>query len=359
MNKKNLFICCVAAVAVIISLTFAVGSFFYFKDRTIFPACFKNGSQTETDAALEALEECLLKTSTPQAAVIATSSADDSHWFDLCQNTFKDFTSLKVGDCLANSSVKSVKNESREGLIIGEAIFTPHAEVLAYLQGVYTCYKEDYVNGYCSGKVCFVPDDDSYLPRLKSDLRHQDFCFSDNEEAKQVFCADSDSDTGLATVWVKKYKYSYFEEGESLNEAMEWSGQINKQLDGVKIGSKMSGMTVLRSLDEDTRKEIIFSGQARITGDYWYEDQGEFDGGWACFSNLDAASEAKMPKFPEYKDAKGDFCIPNSDLLQKSLVSVATSGRATIDIKDFNLITCECGAWSNATLVDVISVKKK
>jgi hypothetical protein len=357
MNRKTLIIILIAGIVTLFSLAFAAASFFYFKSKTIAPVCPNDGLQAETDAALEALEECLSEASAPQAVAVATSSVDDSHWFDLCQNTFKDFASLQVGDCLADSAVDSVKNQSMAGLIIGEAVFAPRAEVMAHLQGVYTCYKEDDIDGYFAGKVCFVPDNDSYLPRLEGDSRHQVFCFSDKEKAEQVFC--SSGDTGRATVWVKKYKYTYFEDSESLNEAVEWSGQTNKQLDGVKIGSKMSGMTVLGSLDQDSRKEIIFSGQARITGDYWYEDQGEYDGGWACFGNLDAASEAKMPKFPRDEKAKSGFCLPNSDLLQKELVSVATSGRATIDIDDFNLVYCECGAWSNATLIDVVSVKKK
>lgn len=213
MNKNFLVLGLVAGVVVLLSLVFAVSSFFYFKGKAIAPSCLKDGSLAETNAALEALEECLLKSSSSQEIVVATSSA------------------LSV--------------------------------------------------------------------------------------------------------------------------------QLNKQLAGVEIGSKMFDMTVKGSLDETTKKEIIFSGKTRITGDYWYADQGEYDGGWACFSNLDSASEAKMPKFPGSEKAKSDFCIPSSDLLQNKLISVATSGRATIDIDNFNLVYCECGAWSNAELVDVVAIEKK
>lgn len=124
----------------------------------------------------------------------------------------------------------------------------------------------------------------------------------------------------------------------------------------MQIGRKIFGLTVTDYLLKDFKREIKFSGKIRITGDYDYMDQGEFAGGWACFDKLDLASEAKMPKFSSGN--KSNFCIANSDKLQKELVATATSGRATIDIDNFSLMYCECGAWSTADLVDVVSVKK-
>lgn len=364
MNKKNLIIGSVAAIIVLFSLSFAVASFFYFKGKTVAPVCLENNYRAETAGALEALEECLSKDSSQQEqSVVTASSSDDSHAFDLCQSTFKDFGSLKVGDCYLDTVVKSFTSDGTDNPEGDEVVFGKRGgEYFAYMHGRYICLDRASMDevelGRYIGSVCFVPDYDSSLPRFAGDKYKQSFCFADseNQNAEEIFCGKEKS--GRASVWLSEYKYNY-RFSNSRNTALGWSAKLDKPMPGVKIGGKISGMTVKSFFDEDTEKQINFSGQASITGDYLYQDQGEFDGGWACFNNLDAASEAVMPKFPGDNSGKSDFCIPNSDLLQKKLISVATSGRATIVIDNFNLVYCECGAWSNAELVDVIAVKKK
>ena len=361
MNKKFLVLGLVTGVVALLSFVFAVSSFFYFKGKAIDPSCLKVGLQVELPP--EALEECLSKSSTSQEIVVTTSSIDDSHAFDLCKNVFTDFASLKLGDCYADAVVKGFTDNGLNNSGGSDVVFGPHnGEVLAYVRGTYTCIDKSSVDdaqaSWFTGSVCFVPDDDSGLPRFEGDKNRQGFCFNsdNNQDAEEIFC--SKDKTGRALVWINEYKYSY-KNSNSYNTAIKWSAKLEKPMSGVKIGAKIYGMTVKSFFNNDSEKQINFSGQARITGDYSYSDQGEFDGGWACFSNLDFASEAKMPKFPGSEKTKSDFCITNSDLLQKELISVATSGRATIDIDNFNLVYCECGAWSNAELVDVISVEKK
>jgi hypothetical protein len=252
MNRKTLIIILIAGIVTLFSLAFAAASFFYFKSKTIAPVCPNDGLQAETDAALEALEECLSEASAPQAVAVATSSVDDSHWFDLCQNTFKDFASLQVGDCLADSAVDSVKNQSMAGLIIVRRflLLVPRLWPISKVSIPATRKMILMVILPARSVLCQIMIPIFQGWRAIRGIKF--FCFSDKEKAEQVFC--SSGDTGRATVWVKKYKYTYFEDSESLNEAVEWSGQTNKQLDGVKIGSKMSGMTVLGSLDQDSRK---------------------------------------------------------------------------------------------------------
>jgi hypothetical protein len=364
MNKKNLLTRLIVVFVVLFLMSFAAASFFYFKGSAVAPLSLKDDSPAKTAGVPEAPEESLSKDFNSQGyAVVTASSSDDSQAFDLCSSTFKDFASLKVGDCYADSVVKSfTSNGYGEPGGNGVVFVQRNAEYFAYMHGNYTCLDRALMDDAevvrYTGSVCFVPDDDSNLPRFAGDKYEQSFCFadSDTKNSEEIFCGKEKS--GRASVWLSEYMYSY-RFSNSHNTALKWSAKIDKPMPGVKIGGKMSGMTVKSFFDEDSEKQINFSGQSRITGDYSYQDKGEFDGGWACFNNLDVASEAVMPKFPGDKSGKSDFCIPNSDLLQKELISVATSGRATIDIENFDLIYCQCGAWSNADLVDVIAVEKK
>jgi hypothetical protein len=350
-----------------IILTF--GLFFYFTaTKTSNRANTQDGCQKEElSATYEALEECqasLEKTKTDEKKqseeIIDNSDADA---YKCSTNTFEDFSSLRVNDYYSCAAIAELSDYTENNNIGGSVTFVPqNADVMAYLLGSYKCIDkskmDDAEASWYTGSVCFTPDDDFSLPRFKDDKLKQIFCFADFEDkkAEDFFC--SENKTGRAFVWVNKYLYTY-KNKNSHNTALEWSAKIQEPMPGIEIGEKISGMTIKSYTNEDYEKILNFNGKARITGDYIYYDDGEYDGGWACFSNLDTSSEAKMPKFPGEETSKSNFCIPNSDLLQKELISVATSGRATIDIDDFNLVYCECGAWSNATLIDVLSVNSK
>ncbi len=362
MEKRILILLSIAGGVLVFALALATGSFFYFKGMAAGTSPDQNNcSKDELSAVYEALEECQSDLAGKNEKV-ATSTAsaidnDDENAFKCCDNTFSDFTSLKYGDCYACAGVeKSIDNDLSK-----EVIFAPHnADVMAYLIGTYKCLDNsstyDTEVSWHSGSVCFTPDDDSSLPRFEGDKSKQSFCFADDEDkyAEDFFC--SEDRTGRALVWINKYSYVY-KNSNSYNTALKWSAELQAPMPGVEIGAKMSGMTVKSYSNESYKKEIKFSGKARVTGDYIYYDEGEYDGGWACFSDLDAFSEARIPKFPGEENEKSRFCVRSNDFVKK-LISKSSSGRATVDIDNFNLIYCQCGAWTNAELVGVVSVEE-
>lgn len=147
--------------------------------------------------------------------------------------------------------------------------------------------------------------------------------------------------------------------GDIATSSPEWTKNGRPSIDilkGMKIGKIISGMTVTSYIFEDYKRVVAFSGKVRLSGDF-KKGMGEEDCDGAWFKNLDATSEEKMPKFSP--SDKSFFCLNDSSELQKNLLSKSDSGRATIEIDNFNLVYCECGAWSNADLIKVISVEKK
>jgi hypothetical protein len=132
--------------------------------------------------------------------------------------------------------------------------------------------------------------------------------------------------------------------------------------EGVKVGDKFGDFTVssvgplTTGMKMDFGKNIInlkigFSGQATLTGDYYFiPDGGDVVGDTVCFDQLDLASELKMPRLKGVEDT--DFCFGNEALTMLG----KKSGKATVLIKNFTLNYYPAGGITpTAELVKVLS----
>lgn len=288
---------------------------------------------------------------------------------------------VKAGDVFGGWKVKSVEKIQKDGPdgdcdsgdgcsdIAGcfpnniAVAFSGQAEVI----GLSECVEADNMEG--SGEChtfClqdFTVDSEVKIPRYAGDEKNTRICFSE-ESVKNLREWPGEQGVQYKAI-ISDLVLNYSSQGGVVNQASllrldryglprdgESTGTI---LDTIKIGDKIKGLAVKGFSAFNGDSWIGFSGQIRITGDYYYDGEVEEGCNGAWFSNLDVASKAKMPQV--YPGEKVEFCVHNSDLVKKELAAVAVSGRATIDIDSYNWVDCNCGAWSNAELVDVVSVK--
>jgi len=112
-------------------------------------------------------------------------------------------------------------------------------------------------------------------------------------------------------------------------------------LNEIKAGNKVAQMTVqsiapydesVKTLPLESNAKVRFTGQATITGTYYYECPG-FEGNCSeseqrvCFKDLDEVSQKKMPILKDGRDSIW-FCFSNANDAKKLLAP--TNGKKSI-----------------------------
>ncbi|HEY8449728.1 MAG TPA: hypothetical protein VIL95_04535 [Bacillota bacterium] len=132
--------------------------------------------------------------------------------------------------------------------------------------------------------------------------------------------------------------------------------------DAVRPGDTVAGLTVMEVAYQAETAElpfsaiVSFSGQVTVTGTYVHHPQDEeFVGGEVCMHNLDAASQARLPRL------RGDqrvawFCFANTEETRRALVPEGV-GTATVVIDHYTIDYRPTETWNRARLVRAVEVR--
>jgi hypothetical protein len=279
---------------------------------------------------------------------------------------------IKKGDKIGGWKVLSVKkfDEAGSGVASDTSTFFPDNAAVSFSGSVTISGMSDCINASTTARgtvecsvFCLNDLDaasEAKIPHYKDDNKEAEICFSDADLMNVGIQKSRDPRQYQLVIGDLVLNYSeadgvyhqakilkYIEDGASI------TGTIFNR---AKIGDKVSGMTIETMSYADYDKQVSFTGQATVTGDFY---QTAMDGiELTCFRNFDAASEAKLPKM--YDGVKSEFCFDNDQAVVKNkLLAQATAGRATIAIDNLSLIDCNCGAYPGADLISVINVNKK
>lgn len=100
-----------------------------------------------------------------------------------------------------------------------------------------------------------------------------------------------------------------------------------------------------------------FAGAVQLNGTYtYYDDQEQFLADQVCFSELDAASLAKLPLEIERLELQDyQFCFENQDLAKQAFSPKGSIGKATIEISSYSSNNAGLEAYPLLKLEKVIS----
>lgn len=306
-----------------------------------------------------------------QTSSLVSENTSNKYRDEILKNVFFD-EKIKVGDKVLGWKVKSIEKaeandvESCDEGDGGGSISNCFPNNIAIkfsgketISGLVKCVEADNGNGgYKCVSACinnFDVASEVKIPRYKNDKKEMEICFLNDDLEKAGMSVGPEP---------KKYEIVI----SDLALTSDAQGGMNNYatlvkivspfvLDDLKIGDKVLGMKVVAMKNTEYMKVLSFSGQVTVTGDFektLYEDIP-----LVCLKNFTDASEAKLPKL--YKaGGKTAFCLEADDkLVKEKLLSFGDAGRATITIDDLSLVDCACGAYSNANLINVVSVSKK
>lgn len=127
-----------------------------------------------------------------------------------------------------------------------------------------------------------------------------------------------------------------------------------------KVGDKVGGMKVSKVEKTQDVITLTFSGKTTVKGTYTHHDgkKEPLVAGKICMTNLDAASEVKMPKVNGARTSF--FCFINKKEAEKEFGATGSTGTATVEIDELIIPLPTAGDPINTVkLIKVISKQPK
>jgi hypothetical protein len=138
---------------------------------------------------------------------------------------------------------------------------------------------------------------------------------------------------------------------------------IKFDVEKAHVGDKVGDMEIvkLRGYKSDTATNdsafVDFKGKTTVTGDIMYNLPGGQMGELVCMQNLDAESQAKMPKLSSQSYVTVSFCFDDLENAKKLLVkdvNIENQGVKTVVIDDFKIQWFPIEIYNTAKLISLI-----